>query len=705
MSRNCYNCMQPVEDYSGVCPHCGQAPFEVNPVHQLKTGTFLKDRYLIGKSLGQGGFGITYIGLDTTLDVRVAVKEYYPNGISNRNHEASDHVTMTSTGADVYERGKLRFLQEAKTLARFYEEPGIVSVHDFFEDNNTAYIVMEYLDGITLKRFVEARGKIPANKLFRAMRPIMRSLEKVHAQDVIHRDISPDNIMLLRDGTLKLLDFGSAREVGGDKSLSVMLKPGFAPEEQYRSKGKQGPWTDIYALCATMYYCLTGVKPEESVERMVEDTLRRPSELGADITQAQESVILRGMAVHARERYQSMAELLAAMNKPLPPVADSHLSPASEFPASLPDLPGGREIPKPNRSTKRTKTTHAIIIFCGFLAAMGLIAGGMKVFGTHESDPAISEPVPTPVAMESPSPTIAVIANAEKKQEPMPELIPAENLLSTERKEIGSGTFRSLTGVPLNIKAQWTAETIEENKVAVTVTVFLESYSILTLAEQNALHVRVGDSYVTADVPALNIDDNTDIHSSLLAITEHVCVLPEDEEYFDVRVDYNYHGTYFNKEIETISCGGIIIISHDDEDARATSDELPLENTITASSPSAMPNPISIPIATPSAPVPVISKQPTSETHYIGESALFIADANTWTSSAWTAVAPDGTETDMDTFRATFPNCTVSGDTTTSLKISGLSQNMTGWSFYCTLYNFGSATTTDVASLKVLTNK
>lgn len=558
MSRNCYNCMQPVEDYSGVCPHCGQAPFEVNPVHQLKTGTFLKDRYLIGKSLGQGGFGITYIGLDTMLDVRVAVKEYYPNGISNRNHEASDHVTMTSTGADVYERGKLRFLQEAKTLARFYEEPGIVSVHDFFEDNNTAYIVMEYLDGITLKRFVEARGKIPANTLFRAMRPIMRSLEKVHAQDVIHRDISPDNIMLLRDGTLKLLDFGSAREVGGDKSLSVMLKPGYAPEEQYRSKGKQGPWTDIYALCATMYYCLTEVKPEESVERMVEDTLKRPSELGADITQAQESVILRGMAVHAKDRYQSMAELLAAMNKPLPPVADSHLSPTPESPASLPDLPGGREIPKPNRSTKRTKTTHAIIIFCGFLAAVGLIAGGMKVFGSHESNPVISGPVPTLIATETPRPTIAVIANAEKESEPTPELIHAEKSLLSERKEIGSGTFRSSTGVPLNIKAQWTAETLEENKVAVTVNVFLESYSILTLAEKNALHVRVGDSYITADVPALNIDDNTDIHSSLLAITEHVCVLPEGGASFEVEIDYNFHGSYFNEKIETISCGGTI---------------------------------------------------------------------------------------------------------------------------------------------------
>ena len=365
MSRYCYNCMNPIEDNTGVCPHCGQAPFGVNPVHQLKTGTLLKNRYLIGKSLGQGGFGITYIGLDTTLDVRVAVKEYYPNGISNRNNEASEHVTMTSTGADIYERGKLRFLQEAKTLARFYEEPGIVSVHDFFEDNNTAYIVMEYLDGITLKRFVEARGKIPANALIRVMRPIMRSLEKVHAQDVIHRDISPDNIMLLRDGTLKLLDFGSAREVGGDKSLSVMLKPGYAPEEQYRSKGKQGPWTDVYSLCATMYFCLTGVRPEESVERAMnpDNMLKRPSELGAEISQAQESVILRGMAVHAKDRYQSMAELAGALKDS--PTRAVMPDPPEPTPPTAPNDP-----PKPRRRRKK----NLILPIAGILTVVLLLS-------------------------------------------------------------------------------------------------------------------------------------------------------------------------------------------------------------------------------------------------------------------------------------------------------------------------------------------
>ena len=162
MTVYCCNCMKPIAENTGVCPHCGQAPFGVNPVHQLKPGTILQNRYLIGKSLGQGGFGITYIGRDTLLNKRVAVKEFYPNGYAYRDHEVTAVITITSSGQTVFRNAKKRFLEEAQTLARFSEESGIVSVQDFFEENNTAYIVMEYLDGITLKRFVEAKGKIPA---------------------------------------------------------------------------------------------------------------------------------------------------------------------------------------------------------------------------------------------------------------------------------------------------------------------------------------------------------------------------------------------------------------------------------------------------------------------------------------------------------------------------------------------------------------
>ncbi len=317
MSKYCYHCMLPMPETGMRCPHCGKVQQADCAKHLLRPGTLLRQRYLLGRSLGQGGFGITYIGRDLLLNMRVAVKEFYPNGYAYRDHEVSGAITVTASGQDFFRAGKQKFLHEAQTLARFFEEPGIVSVHDFFEENNTAYIVMEYLDGVTMKRFVAANGRIPADVLIRVTLPLMRALGKVHAQGIIHRDISPDNIIVLPDGTLKLLDFGAAREIGGDKSLSVMLKPGYAPEEQYRSKGRQGPWTDVYALCATLYYCLTGVRPEESVERAMnpDSNLRRPSELGAVISPEQESVLQRGLAVRAEDRYPSMEALANAFSR------------------------------------------------------------------------------------------------------------------------------------------------------------------------------------------------------------------------------------------------------------------------------------------------------------------------------------------------------------------------------------------------------
>lgn len=457
MYRYCYNCMKPLDDNTGVCPHCGQVPFGVNPIHQLKAGTLLKDRYLIGKSLGQGGFGITYIGRDTLLNKRVAVKEFYPNGYAYRDHEVTAVITITSSGQTVFRNAKRRFLEEAQTLARFSEESGIVSVQDFFEENNTAYIVMEYLDGITLKRFVEAKGKIPATPLIKVMLPLIRALGKVHEQGIIHRDISPDNIILLRNGSIKLLDFGAAREFGGDHSLSVMLKPGYAPEEQYRSKGKQGPWTDVYALCATMFYCLTGVKPDEAVERMVEDTLHRPSALGADISPSQENVLLRGMAVRAADRYQSMEELAAALIKP--PAPNDDLGPPVQ-----PDPPDPSIPPEP---VLKPKPHRLIIILCAILATTGLIFGGIKIMRIVGSSPAISEPSPAVIETETPSPapTTAPKPTPEPTQEPTQKpltaeekkYVEAEALLADGRAGVAALEFRSLGSYGDAAERSWDA--------------------------------------------------------------------------------------------------------------------------------------------------------------------------------------------------------------------------------------------------------
>lgn len=311
----CFYCMKARKTGENPCPNCGASGEPTALPHQLCPGTVLRDKYQVGCVLGEGGFGITYLGRDMTLDLRVAIKEYYPNGFSNRNHAVSDEVTLTQPkNSEFFANGMDRFLREARILAKFYEEPGIVGVRDFFEQNGTAYIVMDYLDGITLKDYLRQQGPIPADVLFPMMFPVMEALEKIHAQDMIHRDISPDNLMLLRNGSLKLLDFGAAREVGGEKSLSVVLKPGFAPEEQYRSKGKQGPWTDVYALSATMYYCLTGKAPDESIQRLFSDDVQKPSELGVQIQPQQEDAILSGMAVRCEDRIQTIGELRTALN-------------------------------------------------------------------------------------------------------------------------------------------------------------------------------------------------------------------------------------------------------------------------------------------------------------------------------------------------------------------------------------------------------
>lgn len=314
----CLGCMEYIDIEKELC-QCGfnEKEYESEP-HHLKPGTMLRERYQVGKVMGEGGFGITYVGRDTVLDLKVAIKEFYMSGYVNRNNTFSTVVRASiGSNAELFEKNREKFLSEARVLAKFANEEGIVGIRDFFEENNTAYIVMDFLTGETLRDFLKKSGKISWDKTLQIMQPVLKSLNSVHNHNVIHRDISPDNIMLTNDGKVKLLDFGAAREVSKTdiKSLSVILKPGYAPEEQYRSKGMQGPWTDIYALCATMYCCITGMVPEDSMERMFEDKLIPPCEVEPSCNKAVSRVIMKGMAVRQNERYASIAELQADLDK------------------------------------------------------------------------------------------------------------------------------------------------------------------------------------------------------------------------------------------------------------------------------------------------------------------------------------------------------------------------------------------------------
>ena len=316
--RICFGCFQEKE-LGGYCPHCGFGENEEQPYLALPLGTLLNGRYMLGKVLGVGGFGITYLGYDLTLDIKVAIKEYMPSSIATRNSDRYN-VTLTGRTEDDYRQGMENFLEEAKILAKLQNTPNIVSVQNYFKENNTAYFVMEYIDGMSLKDYLaDQGGKIPYVQALAILEPIMEALVQVHALNLLHRDIIPDNIYITSRGESRLLDFGAARFALGDgKSVSVILKHGYAPEEQYSSHGNQGPWTDVYAMGATFYRCITGMLPPDSVERIRVDALKAPSELGIIIPRHIEQAILKALAVKTEDRFPNMGALLRALRGEVP---------------------------------------------------------------------------------------------------------------------------------------------------------------------------------------------------------------------------------------------------------------------------------------------------------------------------------------------------------------------------------------------------
>ena len=279
--------------------------------YSLQRNTGLIGRYVIQEVLGQGGFGITYLGIDKLYGNKVAIKEYYPQKIAMRKAQYEDVVTVTSIEEkNNYDKGKKRFLDEAQVMARFNKNEGIVKILDFFEANNTAYIVMEYLEGITLKQYLGKYGVLQFRNLIEMMLPLLEALIEIHSQGLIHRDISPDNIMVQHNGKLKLMDFGAARDYteSGNKSLTVILKPGYAPPEQYQTHGVQGPWTDIYALCATIYKCLTGITPPDAIARVMDDKFKEPDQVDGKLSPDIKKILWKGMNIFPEERYQDIVE-------------------------------------------------------------------------------------------------------------------------------------------------------------------------------------------------------------------------------------------------------------------------------------------------------------------------------------------------------------------------------------------------------------
>ena len=311
----CTGCMEMHEDNIHECPHCGYSKNNTIESYYLKPGIELfNGRYTIGNVLGRGGFGITYIAWDHIADKKVSIKEYFPSEFSSRNENSSTLSVFSGSEQENFRKGLISFTDEANRLAKLSSIDGIIKIFDCFEENNTAYIVMEYLEGESLAEKLKRENKMSVDETLNMMMPIMKSLVSVHNEGIIHRDISPDNIYVLKDGTAKLLDFGASRQsfLEETRSLTVIVKAGYSPEEQYTSNGKQGTWTDVYALASTMYRMITGKKPDDAIARTTslhtakKDSMMSITECGIDANKNVLQAIERAMNVYINERTQDV---------------------------------------------------------------------------------------------------------------------------------------------------------------------------------------------------------------------------------------------------------------------------------------------------------------------------------------------------------------------------------------------------------------
>jgi serine/threonine protein kinase len=318
-SNICLGCLADKGD-PVVCRLCGFDE-SLTETHRLRIRrrTILKDQYLIGKVLGQGGFGITYLGLDLILHKKVAIKEFLPSMLATRGEDKTSVVPFSGSQEQFFQQGLQSFIGEARSVAHFSRNVNIVNVNNYFEANNTGYMVMDYLEGVPLSGLVVKRGgALPLREAFSILFPILEALGEVHKMGIYHRDISPQNIIITTNSIPVLIDFGAARQIIGEQSysLDVVLKHGYSPLEQYTSRGKIGPWSDVYACGATLYYMITGKVPPPSVDRVDKDELVQPSQIdGLRISEELDDALLTALAVRSSDRYQSVDEFKRALER------------------------------------------------------------------------------------------------------------------------------------------------------------------------------------------------------------------------------------------------------------------------------------------------------------------------------------------------------------------------------------------------------
>ena len=377
--NRCMRCMSQKDSQQETCPACGFSEKDFVPEkHHLQPHTILKGQYLVGCALGEGGFGITYIGWDMFLHIPVAIKEYFPSGVVIRDQ--GQHTVSVFAGKDEesFLQGRSSFFREAQKVAKFDNNVGVVSVKNCFLENGTAYIIMEYISGINLGAYAELHGgKLTFTETLKLLRTPILTLEELHRASTWHRDISPENLMLAKDGKVKLIDFGSAMESDREKKTRVlMIRAGYSPVEMYSSTGEDGPYSDVYSMAATIYKLITGVTPPPATDRLDNDPLVPPSALGVkDISHAQEAALLKGMAVQVKSRYQTMEEFFDGLY--------------------------GKNAPAPAPSQHQKR----LLIGIAALLVLIMVGVGVQLWRSSQSLPVGPAPTEAPTAMPTDAPT------------------------------------------------------------------------------------------------------------------------------------------------------------------------------------------------------------------------------------------------------------------------------------------------------------
>ncbi len=317
----CYSCMNTIEDrYNTVCPLCGM---NIVPVYKenlyLKPGTVLTGKFVVGRVIGHGGFGITYLGWHNVLKCKIAIKEFYPQDIPVRNEDGVSISIPSMDKKGKFESGLDRFIKEAQDIAGLQDIVGVTQIFSFFKANGTGYIIFEFLDGQTLKEYMKRIGQENKAMEYSLAREyvlnVLFILKQVHARGIIHRDIAPDNVFLTNEGNIKLIDFGAAKTETSIlvEDNAILVKSGYTPPEQYSNKVKHTPATDLYAVASMFYYLLTGKRVSPAIERMMNDDLIPLSQRGVHIPSNAEAAILMCLDLNQKYRLQSAEDFMEAL--------------------------------------------------------------------------------------------------------------------------------------------------------------------------------------------------------------------------------------------------------------------------------------------------------------------------------------------------------------------------------------------------------